>query len=131
VPVVPRGLDIYISTYIQRGMVRRSAKHRENPKMIGRISYGSILDDLDIAPGKLASFKLPTELHAKVIKVASQYSQAELQKLLNESQPRVSDFLRGKITKFSLETLVEYADRLGMHPQIKTEVPRKPRERFA
>jgi predicted XRE-type DNA-binding protein len=99
--------------------------------MIGRISYGSILDDLDIAPGKLASFKLPTELHATVIKVASQYSQAELQKLLNESQPRVSDFLRGKITKFSLETLVEYADRLGMHPQIKTEVPRKPRERFA
>jgi predicted XRE-type DNA-binding protein len=92
--------------------------------MIGRISYGSILDDLDIAPGKLASFKLPTELHAKVIKVASQYSQAELQKLLNESQPRVSDFLRGKITKFSLETLVEYADRLGMHPQIKTGVPR-------
>jgi predicted XRE-type DNA-binding protein len=92
--------------------------------MIGRISYGSILDDLDIAPGKLASFKLRTELHAKVIKVASQYSQAELQKLLNESQPRVSDFLRGKITKFSLETLVEYADRLGMHPQIKTGVPR-------
>jgi predicted XRE-type DNA-binding protein len=92
--------------------------------MIGRISYGSILDDLDIAPGKLASFKLPTELHAKVIKVASQYSQAELQKLLNESQPRVSNFLRGKITKFSLETLVEYADRLGMHPQIKTGVPR-------
>jgi predicted XRE-type DNA-binding protein len=92
--------------------------------MIGRISYGSILDNLDSAPGKLASFKLRTELHAKVIKVASQYSQAELQKLLNESQPRVSDFLRGKITKFSLETLVEYADRLGMHPQIKTGVPR-------
>jgi predicted XRE-type DNA-binding protein len=96
--------------------------------MISRICYGSVLDDLDIAPGKLASFKLRTELHANVIKVAAQYSQAELQDLLNESQPRVSDFLRGKVTNFSLETLVEYAERLGLRPQIKIEAPRRTRE---
>lgn len=100
-------------------------------KSISHISYGSALDDLDISAGKLASFKLRAELHANIIKVASRYSQAELQDLLNESQPRVSDFLRGKVTKFSLETLVEYAERLGMHPQIKTEAPRKPREMYA
>jgi predicted XRE-type DNA-binding protein len=76
-------------------------------KSISHISYGSVLEDLDIAPGKLASFKLRAELHGNIIKVASRYSQAELQGLLNESQPRISDFLRGKITKFSLETLVE------------------------
>ena len=99
--------------------------------MISPICYGSVLDDLDIAPGKLASFKLRTELHAKIIKVASQYSQAELQDFLNESQPRVSDFVRGKITKFSLETLVEYAERLGMRPEIKTDAPRTPREVYA
>ena len=103
----------------------------KSAKAISHISYGSVLDDLDIAPGKLASFKLRAELHANVIKVASRYSQSELQDLLNESQPRVSDFLRGKITKFSLETLVEYAQRLGMRPQIKTEAPRKPREMYA
>ena len=100
-------------------------------KSISHISYGSVLDDLDIAPDKLASFKLRAELHANIVKVASRHSQAELQELLNESQPRVSDFLRGKITKFSLETLVEYAERLGMRPQIKTEAPRKPREIYA
>jgi predicted XRE-type DNA-binding protein len=54
-----------------------------------------------------------------------------LQDFLHESQPRVGDFVRGKITKFSLETLVEYAERLGMRPQIKTEAPRKPREMHA
>jgi predicted XRE-type DNA-binding protein len=112
-------------------MVRGPAKHRENPRFIRRISYGSVLDDLDIAPGKLASFKLRAELHINIIKVASRYTQAELQELLNESQPRVSDFLRGKVTKFSLETLVEYAERLGMRPQIQTEAPRKTREMYA
>lgn len=98
---------------------------------ISHISYGSVLDDLDVAPGKLASFKLRAELHSNIVIVAARYSQAELQKLLNESQPRVSDFLRGKVTKFSLETLVEYAERLGMRPQIKTEAPRKSREMYA
>lgn len=100
-------------------------------KSISHVSYGSVLDDLDIAPGKLASFKLRAELHSNIVKVASRFTQSELQELLNESQPRVSDFLRGKVTKFSLDTLVEYAERLGMRPQIKTEAPRKPREMYA
>ncbi len=103
----------------------------KSAKGISHISYGSVLDDLDIAPAKLASFKLRAVLHANIIKVASRYSQAELQDLLKESQPRVSDFLRGKITKFSLETLMEYAERLGMRPQIKTEAPKNQREMHA
>ncbi len=100
-------------------------------KVVSHISYGSVLDELNIEPDKLASFKLRAELHSKIIKVASKYSQAELQERLNESQPRVSDFLRGKTTKFSLETLVEYAERLGMRPQIKTDTPRKLKEMYA
>ncbi|MFZ3215384.1 MAG: XRE family transcriptional regulator [Candidatus Acidiferrales bacterium] len=104
---------------------------RKTVKPAVHISYGSVLDDLNISPDKLASFKLRAELHSKIIKIASRYSQAELQECWNESQPRVSDFLRGKVTRFSLETLVEYAERLGMRPQIRTEAPRKPREMFA
>jgi len=100
-------------------------------KSISHTSYGSVLEDLDIAPGKLASFTLRAELHANIIKVAARYSQAELQCLLNESQPRISDFLCGKATKFSLETLVEYAERLGMRPQIKTAAPKNQREMHA
>ena len=103
----------------------------KSAKAISHISYGSVLDDLDIAPGKSASFKLRAELHANIIKVASRYSQSKLQDLLDESQPRVSDFLRGKVTKFSLETLVEYAERLGMRPHIKTEAPKNHKEMHA
>jgi predicted XRE-type DNA-binding protein len=107
-------------------MVRRPPERGRTAKSINRISFGTAFDDLNIAPRKLVSFNLRAELHASIIKVASRYSQAELQELLDESQPRVSDFLRGKLTKYSLQTLVEYAERLGMSPQINTEAPRKP-----
>ena len=49
------------------------------------------------------------------------YTQAELQKRLDESQPRVSDLMTGKISKFSLETLIAYAEALGLHPRILVE----------
>jgi len=109
-------------------MLRRRPKRPPSATSLSHISYGSVLSDLHIAPGKLTSFKMRAELHTNIVKVASEYSQAELQELLNESQPRVGDFLRSKVTKFSLETLVEYAERLGMRPQIKTEAPRKLKE---
>ncbi|MGH9723599.1 MAG: XRE family transcriptional regulator [Candidatus Acidiferrales bacterium] len=64
------------------------------------------------------SFKLKADLHEVILETGSQYSRAELQRILHEPQPRVSDFMRGKITKFSLETLLGYAARLGMRPQI-------------
>jgi hypothetical protein len=39
----------------------------KSTKSIGHFSYGSVLDDLDIAPAELASFKLPAELHLNII----------------------------------------------------------------
>jgi len=64
-----------------------------------------------------------SELLSQIIKVIKKrgYTQADLQKRLDESQPRVSDLMTGKISKFSLETLVTYAEALGLHPQILVE----------
>jgi predicted XRE-type DNA-binding protein len=36
-------------------------------------------------------------------------------------QPRISNLMRGKIANFNLETLVQYAETLGMNPQMKTK----------
>ena len=44
-------------------------------------------------------------------------------KILREPQPRVSDLLRGKIAKFCLEALVNYAEALDMRPEIRTHEP--------
>jgi predicted XRE-type DNA-binding protein len=91
----------------------------------------NVFEQLGFSQSEAAALKMKAELHAIVVRAASRYSQAELQEILQESQPRVSDLLRGKISKFSLETLVCYAEALGMHPQIKASVPRKPKEVFA
>jgi predicted XRE-type DNA-binding protein len=85
----------------------------------------NVFEDLGFSPEEAAALKLKTDLHTKVVKCAGQYTQGRLQKILDESQPRVSDLLRGKMSKFSLETLVVYAEKLGLHTEIRTTVPRK------
>ena len=66
------------------------------------------------------------------MKRAARYSQKQLQSILDESQPRVSDLLRGKMSKFSLEMLVIYAEKLGLRTEIRTETrTKKARSRSA
>ena len=46
-------------------------------------------------------------MHRKMTQVA-------VSKLLSVSRSRVSDLTRGKVEKFSLDTLVQFAAKLGM-----------------
>ena len=79
----------------------------------------NLFEDLGFSPEEAAALKLKTDLHTKIVKCAARYSQRQLQTILDESQPRVSDLLRGKMSKFSLEMLVIYAEKLGLHTEIK------------
>ena len=80
----------------------------------------NLFEDLGFSPEEAAALKLKTDLHTEVVKAAARYSQRQLQTILDESQPRVSDLLRGKMSKFSLEMLVIYAEKLGLRTEIKT-----------
>jgi predicted XRE-type DNA-binding protein len=88
----------------------------------------NLFEDLGFSPEEAAALKLKTDLHTKIVKSAARYSQRQLQTILDESQPRISDLLRGKMSKFSLEMLVIYAEKLGLRTEIKT---RKVRSRGA
>jgi len=90
------------------------------------VTYGDIFDDLGFAPKKAASLKLKAGLHQEIVRRAERYSQRELQFLLSESQSRVSQLLHGKIAGFTLEMLIFYAERLGIHAEIKTTQSRMP-----
>jgi len=46
-------------------------------------------------------------------------TQMEAAKRLQVSQARISDIERGKIHIFSLDTLVRYAQRAGLKPELK------------
>ena len=80
----------------------------------------NVFEDIGFPPEKAAALKLKADLHTKIVKAASHYSQRELEKILQTSQPRISDLLRGKMSKFSLDMLVGYAERLGLETSIKT-----------
>jgi predicted XRE-type DNA-binding protein len=84
----------------------------------------NVFDDLGFSPDVAAALHMKSVLHSKIVNyVRVHYSQRQLQELLGEPQPRISDLLRGKISKFSLETLINYADVLHMQPELKTHRP--------
>jgi predicted XRE-type DNA-binding protein len=80
----------------------------------------NVFEQIGFSPEEAAALKMKSELHSRIVKAIKKrgYTQADLQKRLDESQPRVSDLMTGKIAKFSLETLITYAEALGLHPQI-------------
>jgi predicted XRE-type DNA-binding protein len=80
----------------------------------------NVFEQIGFSPEEAASLKMKSELHSQIIKTIKKrgYTQADLQKRLDESQPRISDLMTGKISKFSLETLIAYAEALSLHPQI-------------
>ena len=46
-------------------------------------------------------------------------TQAEAAKLLHVTQPRISDLTRGKIERFSIDTLIEMLSRAGADVTVK------------
>jgi len=58
-------------------------------------------------------------LYQAILKVAKKYTQRELQILLGEPQPRVSELLNGKIANKSVDKLLTYAGRLGIETKAK------------
>jgi predicted XRE-type DNA-binding protein len=83
----------------------------------------NVFDDIGFSPGEAAALKMKSLLLSRILRQAKRYSQQQLQFLLHESQPRISDLMRGKISKFSLETLVGYAEVLSLRPEIETHEP--------
>ena len=92
-------------------------------KLVAHVSRGNVLDDLGFGPTEAAALKMKAQLHSEIVRAIERrgYTQADLQDRFDESQPRISDLMRGKISKFSLETLVGYAEELGLRPQMKTK----------
>lgn len=82
-----------------------------------------VFEELGFSSEDAVALAMKAKLHAKIIRRTKNYSQSQLQKLLGETQPRISDLLRGKISKFSLETLINYAAALDMRPKISTHQP--------
>jgi len=83
------------------------------------VTHGNVLDDLGFSREQATALKFKAELYRAVLKVARKYSQKELQILLGEPQPRVSELLNGKIANKSVDKLLHYAGKLGIEAKAR------------
>jgi predicted XRE-type DNA-binding protein len=83
------------------------------------VTRGNVLDDLGFSPEQATALKFKAELYQAILKVAKKYSQKELQVILGEPQPRVSELLNGKIASKSVDKLLYYAGRLGIEAKAR------------
>ena len=84
-------------------------------------SSGNIFIDLGYSPDEAAVLQMRADLIAglrKFIK-AKRLTQAKAAEILGVSQSRVSDLIRGKWERFSLEMLITLSTRAGMRVTLK------------
>ncbi|NLK19345.1 MAG: XRE family transcriptional regulator [Synergistaceae bacterium] len=85
--------------------------------------YESVWDALEDSPPERANLRLRSDL---MIKIASEiksngWTQAEAATKCGVNQPRINDLLRGRITRFSLDALVNIASTMGHKVEILVE----------
>jgi predicted XRE-type DNA-binding protein len=85
-----------------------------------RRSTGNVFRDLDFDAGEAENLKLRGDLMialSKMIKTR-RLTQAKAAALFGVTQPRVSDLIRGKIDRFSIDTLVAMLGHAGAHVEL-------------
>jgi predicted XRE-type DNA-binding protein len=84
-------------------------------------SSGNVFIDLGYSPDEAAILQMRADLMADLRKwiKAKRLTQARAAEILGISQSRVSDLIRGKWERFSLEMLIALATRAGMQVTLK------------
>lgn len=84
-------------------------------------SSGNVFTDLGFPPEEAAILAMRADLMAQLRLAVEKrdWTQVEAAKVLGISQSRVSDLMRGKWDKFSLDMLVTLATRAGLHCELK------------
>ena len=90
-------------------------------------SSGNVFRDLGFAPEEAENLRLRSELMLQLTRLikARRLTQARAAKLFGVSQPRVSDLVRGKIGRFSVDTLVGMLGHAGAQVSLVVRRSRK------
>jgi len=89
------------------------------------VTRGNVLDDLGFSPEELVVLKFKAQLYQAILRHARKYTPKQLETILGEYQPRVSELLNGKIDNKSVDKLLYYAGRLGIEPKATFPQTRK------
>ena len=91
--------------------------------------FTSVWDAIENTPQEAASMRARSELMMNIAEVIHQQgmTQAQAAELFGVTQPRISDLVRGKVSLFSLDTLIDMAATAGMRPTVRVNKPKASR----
>jgi predicted XRE-type DNA-binding protein len=86
-----------------------------------RTTSGDIFRDLGFSPAEARNLQLRSQMITALRKFIDRESltQAQAAKRLHVTQPRISDLTRGKISRFSLDVLVNMLAETGTEVDIR------------
>lgn len=86
-------------------------------------SYQSVWDALADSPEQAANLQARAELMRKIAAIVQKHrwTQAEAAKRCGVTQPRINDLLRGRVSRFSLDALVNIATCLGRRVRVEID----------
>jgi predicted XRE-type DNA-binding protein len=86
-------------------------------------SYASVWDAIADTPEEAANLRVRSELMGKIAALVEEnrWTQVEAASHCGVTQPRINDLLRGRISRFSLDALVNIAAALGQRVHVELE----------
>jgi predicted XRE-type DNA-binding protein len=84
-------------------------------------TFTSVWDAIADTPAEAANLRVRAQLMSKIAAMIeeSEWTQAEAAKRCLVTQPRINDLLRGRISRFSIDALVNIASALGRQVRVE------------
>ncbi len=88
---------------------------------------GDVFTDLGFSPAESRNLRIRSEMMTALRKFLEKegLTQADAARRLKVSQPRISDLTRGKISRFSLDTLVNMLTDAGLDVDFRIKPSRR------
>jgi len=85
--------------------------------------FANVWDAIADSPEEAANLEVRYQLMERISGIVKEngWTQAEAAKQCGVTQPRINDLLRGRISRFSLDALVNIASALGRKVRVSLE----------
>ncbi|NNN18312.1 MAG: XRE family transcriptional regulator [Acidimicrobiaceae bacterium] len=86
-------------------------------------NYENVWDAIADTPGQKANLRIRAGLMRKIAAIVKEsgWTQTEAAKCCGVTQPRMNDLLRGRVSRFSLDALVNIATATGRQVHLELE----------
>ena len=87
-------------------------------------SYASVWDAFADTPEEAANLRARAELMQQIAAIVEEngWTQVEAANHCGVTQPRMNDLLRGRVSRFSLDALVNIATAIGRRVHVELEI---------